>query len=178
MKFRQKSSGNYTCVYDVTEYEAQNVAQFVDEVLREKPDGWGKFILDTPKGVIIPEFTYYKGDCDSTPARKRVYVNVNGKMMWGEAPLHLNRLKILGIEAIETEYRGDVDYRIKCVEVRHDKAAPNFRRVDEPLDKQGRCFSCLHCYMDFDSRKHACAKYDETFVNPHRWTCDDWERDL
>lgn len=178
MKLKQIDYGGYTIVYEVTEYKAVNVAQFIDELLRERPNDWGDIKLETPKGVMIPEFKYYKGGCDSIPSRKRVYANVNGKMMWGEAPLHLTELRIQSIKAAETEYRGDVDYYIKYVEKRHEYAAPNLRRVDEPTDPQERCELCRYCYMDFASRKYACSKYLETFTNPHRWTCDDLKRNL
>ena len=121
MKFTKISSGDFTIVYDVTEIEADTVAQFVDDVLREKPNGYGKFILESLHNDIIPTFTYYKGECDNVPARKHVRVNVDGSIRYEEAPLHLNQLKVVRVRAMETEYRGDVNYYITCREKRSNE---------------------------------------------------------
>ena len=56
--------------------------------------------------------------------------------------------------------------------------APNFRRLDEPLEKE-TCWHCERCYLDISTMMCFCSKYDQQFEykDAFHYKCSDYDKE-
>ena len=136
MKFKQVGNvrGDETAPYEVTDYKAQTVADFVDEVLREKPREWGYISVFEGCFFNAPRCEYRDGKLLSTlqdNELQKIIVSVKAEGGWSRMDYYI---KVMG-EGEEKELPKQKGISMKAFEIKTDRSDYPFLVIADSYKK-------------------------------------------